>query len=116
MKEGGVWRLAYFGGRGYGAVVCAQALSVGETLALQRKMAPRRNRVSTLPRLQLWVLLFLPLLLVPQPIAGHGGKYSREKNEPEMVAKREPGEEFRMEKMNQLWQKAQRVSRENARG
>lgn len=87
-------------------------LSVGETLALQRKMAPRRNRVSTLPRLQLWVLLFLPLLLVPQPIAGHGGKYSREKNEPEMVAKREPGEEFRMEKMNQLWQKAQRVSRE----
>lgn len=89
-------------------------LSVGETLALQRKMAPRRNRVSTLPRLQLWVLLFLPLLLVPQPIAGHGGKYSREKNEPEMVSKREPGEEFRMEKMNQLWQKAQRVSRENA--
>lgn len=87
-------------------------LSVGETLALQRKMAPRRNRVSTLPRLQLWVLLFLPLLLVPQPIACHGGKYSREKNEPEMVAKREPGEEFRMEKMNQLWQKAQRVSRE----
>lgn len=73
-------------------------------------MAPRRERVSTLPRLQLWVLLFLPLLLVPQPIAGHGGKYSREKNEPEMAAKREPGEEFRMEKLNQLWEKAQRVS------
>lgn len=52
----------------------------------------------------------LPLLLVPQPIAGHGGKYSREKNEPEMAAKREPGEEFRMEKLNQLWEKAQRVS------
>lgn len=79
-------------------------------LALQRKMAPRKERVSTLPRLQLLVLLLLPLLLVPQPIAGHGGKYSREKNEPEMAAKRESGEEFRMEKLNQLWEKAKRVS------
>lgn len=79
-------------------------------LALQRKMAPLRDRVSTLPRLQLLVLLLLPLLLVPQPIAGHGGKYSREKNEPEMAAKRESGEEFRMEKLNQLWEKAKRVS------
>lgn len=73
-------------------------------------MAPRRERLTTLSRLQLLVLLLLPLLLVPQPIAGHGGKYSREKNEPEMVPKREPGEEFRMEKLNQLWEKAQRVS------
>ncbi|XP_003496652.1 alpha-2-macroglobulin receptor-associated protein isoform X1 [Cricetulus griseus] len=72
-------------------------------------MAPQRERVSMLPRLQLLVLLFLPLLLVPQPVAGHGGKYSREKNEPEMAAKREPGEEFRMEKLNQLWEKAQRL-------
>nr|AQS27618.1 hypothetical protein [Mus musculus] len=78
-------------------------------LALQRKMAPRRERVSTLPRLQLLVLLLLPLMLVPQPIAGHGGKYSREKNEPEMAAKRESGEEFRMEKLNQLWEKAKRL-------
>ncbi|XP_027242927.1 alpha-2-macroglobulin receptor-associated protein isoform X2 [Cricetulus griseus] len=72
-------------------------------------MAPQRERVSMLPRLQLLVLLFLPLLLVPQPVAGHGGKYSREKNEPEMAAKRETGEEFRMEKLNQLWEKAQRL-------
>ncbi|EDM00070.1 low density lipoprotein receptor-related protein associated protein 1, isoform CRA_a [Rattus norvegicus] len=72
-------------------------------------MAPLRDRVSTLPRLQLLVLLLLPLLLVPQPIAGHGGKYSREKNEPEMAAKRESGEEFRMEKLNQLWEKAKRL-------
>ncbi|EDL37476.1 alpha-2-macroglobulin receptor-associated protein precursor [Mus musculus] len=72
-------------------------------------MAPRRERVSTLPRLQLLVLLLLPLMLVPQPIAGHGGKYSREKNEPEMAAKRESGEEFRMEKLNQLWEKAKRL-------
>lgn len=79
-------------------------------LVLQRKMAPQKERVSTLPRLQLLVLLLLPLLLVPQPIAGHGGKYSREKNEPEMAAKRESGEEFRMEKLNQLWEKAKRVS------
>lgn len=79
-------------------------------LAPQRKMASRRERVSTLPRLQLLVLLLLPLLLVLQPIAGHGGKYSREKNEPEMAAKRESGEEFRMEKLNQLWEKAKRVS------
>lgn len=79
-------------------------------LSLQRKMAPRRERVPTLPRLQLLVLLLLPLLLVPRPIAGHGGKYSREKNEPEMAAKRESGEEFRMEKLNQLWEKAKRVS------
>ncbi|CAH6980232.1 alpha-2-macroglobulin receptor-associated protein [Phodopus roborovskii] len=69
-------------------------------------MAPRREMVSVLPRLQ---LLVLPLLLVSQLISGHGGKYSREKNEPEMAAKRQPGEEFRMEKLNQLWEKAQRL-------
>lgn len=60
-----------------------------------------------LPQPQLLVLL---LLLGPWPAAGHGGKYSREKNEPELPPKREPGGEFRMEKLNQLWEKAQRVS------
>ncbi|KAM9678848.1 alpha-2-macroglobulin receptor-associated protein isoform 1-T1 [Trichechus inunguis] len=54
-------------------------------------------------------LLLLPLLLLgPAPAAGHGGKYSREKNEPAPPAKREP-EAFRMEKLNQLWEKAQRL-------
>lgn len=53
--------------------------------------------------------LLLLLLLVPTPAAGHGGKYSREKNEPERSSRREPGEEFRMEKLNQLWAKAQRL-------
>ncbi|XP_006875387.1 PREDICTED: alpha-2-macroglobulin receptor-associated protein [Chrysochloris asiatica] len=47
----------------------------------------------------------LLLLLGPALAAGHGGKYSREKNEPQ---KREP-EGFRMEKLNQLWEKAQRL-------
>ena len=56
------------------------------------------------------LLLLLLLLLGPWPAAGHGGKYSREKNEPEPSSKREPGGEFRMEKLNQLWEKAQRVS------
>ena len=56
-------------------------------------------------------LLLLLLLLGPWPAAGHGGKYSREKNEPEPPPpQREPGGEFRMEKLNQLWEKAQRVS------
>lgn len=55
-------------------------------------------------------LLLLLLLLGPWQAAGHGGKYSREKNEPEPSSKREPGGEFRMEKLNQLWEKAQRVS------
>lgn len=54
-------------------------------------------------------LPMLLLLLVPWPAAGHGGKYSRERNEPERPPKREPGGEFRMEKLNQLWEKAQRV-------
>lgn len=99
------------GGRGYGWAVLHDQVCQSASLRLCRgKMAPQRERVSMLPRLQLLVLLFLPLLLVPQPVAGHGGKYSREKNEPEMAAKREPGEEFRMEKLNQLWEKAQRVS------
>ncbi|KAK2502764.1 hypothetical protein MC885_001113 [Smutsia gigantea] len=53
-------------------------------------------------------LLLLLLLLGPWPAAGHGGKYSREKNEPEPPPKREPGGEFRMEKLNQLWEKARR--------
>lgn len=57
------------------------------------------------------LLLLLPLLVLgPWRAAGHGGKYSREKNEPERPPKREPGGEFRMEKLNQLWEKAQRVS------
>ncbi|XP_059779655.1 alpha-2-macroglobulin receptor-associated protein [Balaenoptera ricei] len=55
------------------------------------------------------LLLLLLLLLGPWPAAGHGGKYSREKNEPEPSSKREPGGEFRMEKLNQLWEKAQRL-------
>lgn len=67
-----------------------------------------------LPQPQLLVLLLLLLVLLlllgPWPAAGHGGKYSREKNEPELPPKREPGGEFRMEKLNQLWEKAQRVS------
>lgn len=56
------------------------------------------------------LLLLLLLLLGPLPAAGHGGKYSREKNEPELPPKRDPGGEFRMEKLNQLWEKARRVS------
>ncbi|XP_020020921.1 alpha-2-macroglobulin receptor-associated protein [Castor canadensis] len=73
-------------------------------------MAPRRERVSSLGRLPLsLLLLLLPLLLGPRPAASHGGKYSREKNEPEPTAKREAGEEFRMEKLNQLWEKARRL-------
>ncbi|KAK1346089.1 hypothetical protein QTO34_008558 [Cnephaeus nilssonii] len=55
------------------------------------------------------LLLLLPPLLAPWPAAGHGGKYSREKNEPERPSQREPAAEFRMEKLNQLWDKAQRL-------
>ena len=55
-------------------------------------------------------LLLLLLLLGPWAVAGHAGKYSREKNEPAPPSKREPAAEFRMEKLNQLWEKAQRVS------
>ncbi|KAM6221807.1 alpha-2-macroglobulin receptor-associated protein [Rhynchocyon petersi] len=54
------------------------------------------------------LLLLLPLLLGPAPAAGHGSKYSREKNEPAPAPKR-AAEEFRMEKLNQLWEKAQRL-------
>ncbi|XP_042638572.1 alpha-2-macroglobulin receptor-associated protein [Orycteropus afer afer] len=57
----------------------------------------------------LMLVLLPPLLLGPAPAAGHGGKYSREKNEPAPPPKRE-SEEFRMEKLNQLWEKARRVS------
>ncbi|XP_024429630.2 alpha-2-macroglobulin receptor-associated protein [Desmodus rotundus] len=62
-------------------------------------------------RLLALALLLLPLLLVlgPWQVVGHGGKYSREQNEPERPPKREPGGEFRMEKLNQLWGKAQRL-------
>lgn len=71
-------------------------------------MASRRLRsfLRGLPAL----LLLLLFLLEPWPAASHGGKYSREKNQPEPPPKRESGEEFRMEKLNQLWEKAQRVS------
>ncbi|XP_040822144.1 alpha-2-macroglobulin receptor-associated protein [Ochotona curzoniae] len=62
-------------------------------------MAARRVRVCALG---LPALLLLLLLLLPRRAAGHGGKYSREKNE--------PGPEFRMEKLNQLWEKARRLS------
>ncbi|XP_058157294.1 alpha-2-macroglobulin receptor-associated protein isoform X2 [Dasypus novemcinctus] len=54
-------------------------------------------------------LLSLSLLLGVAPAAGHGGKYSREKNEPAPPPTREPGGEFRMEKLNQLWEKAKRL-------
>ncbi|XP_004847417.1 alpha-2-macroglobulin receptor-associated protein isoform X2 [Heterocephalus glaber] len=70
-------------------------------------MAPRRLGVSVLSAPI--VLLLLLLLLGPRPAASHGGKYSREKNEPPPPASREPGEEFRMEKLNQLWEKARRL-------
>lgn len=69
-------------------------------------MASRRAGVSV-PMAPLLLLL----LLGPPPAVSHGGKYSREKNEPPPPpASREPGEEFRMEKLNQLWEKARRVS------
>lgn len=55
-------------------------------------------------------LLLLLLLLGPGPAASHGSKYSREKNQPELAPKRAPEQEFRMEKLNQLWDKAHRVS------
>ncbi|XP_023375440.1 alpha-2-macroglobulin receptor-associated protein [Pteropus vampyrus] len=73
-------------------------------------MAPRRFGSGLRGLLvPLPLLLLLLLLLVPWPAAGHGGKYSRERNEPEWPPKREPGGEFRMEKLNQLWEKAQRL-------
>uniref|UniRef100_A0A2K5WQF5 Alpha-2-macroglobulin receptor-associated protein n=1 Tax=Macaca fascicularis TaxID=9541 RepID=A0A2K5WQF5_MACFA len=70
-------------------------------------MASRRLRsfLRGLPAL----LLLMLFLLGPWPAASHGGKYSREKNQPEPPPKRESGEEFRMEKLNQLWEKAQRL-------
>ncbi|XP_008058960.1 alpha-2-macroglobulin receptor-associated protein [Carlito syrichta] len=70
-------------------------------------MASRRGwaRACGLPAL----LPLLLLLLGPRLAASHGGKYSREKNQPEPSPKREPGEEFRMDKLNQLWAKAQRL-------
>uniref|UniRef100_A0A8C0Q923 LDL receptor related protein associated protein 1 n=1 Tax=Canis lupus familiaris TaxID=9615 RepID=A0A8C0Q923_CANLF len=63
-----------------------------------------------LPAPPLLLLLLLLLLVGPRTAAGHGGKYSREKNEPELPPKRESGGEFRMEKLNQLWEKAQRAT------
>ncbi|KAM5339140.1 alpha-2-macroglobulin receptor-associated protein [Glossophaga mutica] len=65
--------------------------------------APRRLLAPPL------LLLSLLLVLGPWQVAGHGGKYSREQNEPERPPTREPGGEFRMEKLNQLWGKAQRL-------
>ncbi|XP_003801187.1 alpha-2-macroglobulin receptor-associated protein isoform X2 [Otolemur garnettii] len=64
--------------------------------------------VRGLPVLLLLLLLLL-LFLGARPAASHGGKYSREKNQPEPPLKRETGEEFRMEKLNQLWEKARRL-------
>lgn len=54
--------------------------------------------------------LLLLLLLGPWAVAGHAGKYSREKNEPTPPSKHEPAAEFRIEKLNQLWEKAQRLN------
>ncbi|XP_006893726.1 PREDICTED: alpha-2-macroglobulin receptor-associated protein [Elephantulus edwardii] len=65
---------------------------------------PSAQRKMASPLAALFPLLLLPLLLGPAPAAGHGGKYSREKNEPTPRT-----EEFRMEKLNQLWEKAQRL-------
>lgn len=70
-------------------------------------MALRRVRAGLR---ELRPLLLLLLLLGPWPAAGHGGKYSREKNEPAPPSKREPTGEFRIEKLNQLWEKAQRLN------
>ncbi|XP_049646021.1 alpha-2-macroglobulin receptor-associated protein isoform X2 [Suncus etruscus] len=53
--------------------------------------------------------LLLLLLLGLGPAASHGSKYSREKNQPELAPKRAPEQEFRMEKLNQLWDKAHRL-------
>ncbi|XP_070469542.1 alpha-2-macroglobulin receptor-associated protein [Equus przewalskii] len=72
-------------------------------------MASRRVRAVSRGLPPLLLLLLLLLLLGPLPAAGHGGKYSREKNEPELSPKRDPGGEFRMEKLNQLWEKARRL-------
>ncbi|XP_004617468.2 alpha-2-macroglobulin receptor-associated protein [Sorex araneus] len=71
-------------------------------------MALRRARaaVHALAPAPLLLLLLLP---PPVPVAAHGGKYSREKNEPGPAPTRAPREEFRMEKLNQLWEKAQRL-------
>lgn len=96
-------------GRGLAGPAGAGAWGLGGG---SRKMA--RWRVASglpgLPALPLLLLLLPLLVLGPWRAAGHGGKYSREKNEPERPPKREPGGEFRMEKLNQLWEKAQRVS------
>lgn len=55
------------------------------------------------------LLLLLLQLLEPEPAAAHGGKYSREKNEPVATSQPAPTGEFRMEKLSQLWEKAQRL-------
>lgn len=85
-------------GRGLTRPLGARARGLGDW----RKMAPRRVGCGPRGLRAPPVLLLLLLLLGPWPAAGHGGKYSREKNE--------PAGEFRMEKLNQLWEKAQRVS------
>ncbi|XP_020847808.1 alpha-2-macroglobulin receptor-associated protein [Phascolarctos cinereus] len=78
-----------------------------------RKMAAaRRCRGPALGGklpLRLLLVLGLGLLWAPSRSWAHGGKYSREKNEPGAPPKREPGTEFRMEKLNQLWEKAKRL-------
>ncbi|KAM5271294.1 alpha-2-macroglobulin receptor-associated protein [Ctenodactylus gundi] len=90
--------------------VRGRALAVG---GAWKKMAAWRERVSGLRWRSLTMSPLSPLLLLlllgPRPGSGHGGKYSREKNEPPSPTPPVPGEEFRMEKLNQLWEKARRL-------
>ncbi|XP_045145400.1 alpha-2-macroglobulin receptor-associated protein [Echinops telfairi] len=78
-----------------------------------RRAGPRaspgvpRGRAHGSVRMVSPLLVISLLALLLGPAAGHGGKYSREKNEPAPTPKREP-EGFRMEKLNQLWEKAKR--------
>ncbi|KAK2102034.1 Alpha-2-macroglobulin receptor-associated protein [Saguinus oedipus] len=60
------------------------------------------RRVRSFPRGLAALLLLLIFLLGLRPAAGHG-------RQPEPPPKRESREEFRIEKLNQLWEKARRL-------